>query len=219
MLREPLTIAKGWMHTLRHSELSPEQERVAVVVDQQINELTCLLTDLLDSVRREATILELRLEVVDVAALVEQAAACQREQTDLQHVELEVHQDAAEAYAYVDCERITQALHMLINSACQRAPQCGDGKIDLTVALDKTAVHVTIRDNGIGIAAQHLPHIFEPFYQLEDHSRSNTSLELNTAYELVRSHGGALSVESAPGCGTAFHIWLHRVKRPPRNPA
>ena len=67
-LRTPLTIAKGWIGMLRYGELSSEHERVVKVVDQQIDELTRLVSDLLDLSQREADTLDLHLEITDICA-------------------------------------------------------------------------------------------------------------------------------------------------------
>ena len=216
-LRTPLTIAKGWISMLRYGELSKEHERVVEVVDQQIDELTRLVSDLLDLSRREVDALDLRLETIDLVSLVEQLAEHQRELTMLKGIQLSVQRRCADAYACVDRGRISQVINNLIGNACRYVPHLGNGRIDLMVLCNETAVQVTVRDNGCGIAPEHMPHIFEPFYQVEGKQRGKSGLGLAVTYELVRAHGGALTVESEVGRGTAFHIRLRRTV--PANPS
>lgn len=212
-LRTPLTIAKGWMNMLRCGELLPQQQRVVTVIDQQLDELTRLVNDLLDLSRREAGGLQLRLESMDLVTLVEEIAEHQRELTSLQGIQLIVRTQAAEAYARVDRGRIAQVLNNLINNACRYVQHFGNGKIILTIIETPTAVQISVRDNGIGIEPEHLPRIFEPFYQIQRRNRGKSGLGLALAQELVQEHNGSLTVESTLGQGTVFHIWLPRATK------
>lgn len=210
-LRTPLTIAKGWISMLCYGELLPGQERIVKVIEQQIDDLTRLVNDLLDLSRHESGTLELRLECVDLAALVNQVAEHQRELTSLKGIQLIVIAQTPQAYACVDRGRIAQVLNNLITNACRYVPHYENGRIELIVNCTDTAVQVSVRDNGIGIAPEDLPRIFEPFYQVEGRQRGKSGLGLTVAHELVRAHGGSLTVESVPGKGSTFHIWLRRV--------
>lgn len=210
-LRTPLTIAKGWMSVLRDAMDAPEQERIVGVIDQQIDELTRLVNDLLDLSRREVDTLALHLEKVDLVALVNQVAEHQREVTLLNGVRLHVRTREPVVYACIDRGRIAQVLNNLISNACRYVPHFSTGWVELKVELTETAACITVRDNGIGIAPEHVPRIFEPFFQVQGHKRGKSGLGLTIAQELVRAHGGSLTVESTLGKGTAFHIWLRRM--------
>jgi signal transduction histidine kinase len=213
-LRTPLTIAKGWISMLRYGELLPEQERIVKVVDQQIDELTRLVNDLLDLSRREADSLELRLEAVNLVSLVEQVAEHQCELVTAKGIQLDVRALVPEVYVCIDRGRIAQVLNNLISNASRYVPHYSNGRVELVVAMGDTAAQVSVRDNGIGMASEHLSHIFEPFYQVEGRQRGKSGLGLAVSYELVRAHGGKLTVESALGKGTTFNIWLRRTEPP-----
>lgn len=210
-LRTPLTIAKGWLSILRYGKLHPDQERAITVVDAQIEELARLVNDILDVSQQEAGALALDLEVVDVVGLVQQIVEHQSELALLQGIQLTVQAHTANVYASVDRGRITQVLHNLINNACRYVPQDGTGTIELIIAVTDTTVQISVRDNGTGIAAEHLPHIFQPFYQIAGRTRGKSGLGLTLVHDLVRAHGGMLTVESSIGQGTTFHIWLQRT--------
>lgn len=210
-LRTPLTIAKGWMSMLRDYMQAPEQERIVGVIDQQIDELTRLVNDLLDLSRRDVDALALHLEKVDLVALVNQVAEHQREVTILNGVRLHVRTHEPVVHACADRGRIAQVLNNLISNACRYVPHFGTGWIELKVELTDTAACITVRDNGIGIAPEYLPRIFEPFFQVQGHKRGKSGLGLTIAQELVLAHGGSLTVESTLGKGTSFHIWLRRM--------
>ncbi|MBC8162653.1 MAG: HAMP domain-containing histidine kinase [Roseiflexaceae bacterium] len=209
-LRTPLTIVKGWMSMLRYGDLPPDQVRVVEVVDTQIDDLTRLVGDLLDLSRRESDTLDLRLEQVDLIDLVGQVAEHQRELTEIQGISIAVRSRLEAVYACADRGRIAQVLNNLIANACRYVPQLADGRIELIVGATESAAQITVRDNGIGIAAEHLPRIFEPFYQIDGRKRGKSGLGLAVTNELVRAHGGSITVDSEVGRGTSFHIWLRR---------
>jgi len=210
-LRTPLTIAKGWISMLCYGELLPGQERIVSVIEQQIDDLTRLVNDLLDLSRHESGALELRLECIDLVSLVQQVAEHQRELTSLKGIQLIVVAQTPQAYACVDRGRVAQVLNNLITNACRYVPHYDHGRVELIVNCTETTVQVSVRDNGIGIAPDDLPRIFEPFYQIDGRRRGKSGLGLTVAHELIRAHGGSLTVESVPGKGSTFHIWLRRV--------
>jgi len=210
-LRTPLTIAKGWISMLCYGELLPGQERIVKVIEQQIDDLTRLVNDLLDLSRHESGTLELRRECIDLVSLVQQVAEHQRELTSLKGIQLSVVAQSPQASAYVDRGRIAQVLNNLITNACRYVPHYENGRIELIVKCTETTVQISVRDNGIGIAPDDLPRIFEPFYQIEGRQRGKSGLGLTVAHELIRAHGGLLTVESVPGKGSTFHIVLRRV--------
>lgn len=210
-LRTPLTIAKGWMWMLRDSMLTAEQARVVEVVNEQIDDLTRIVDDLLDLTRFEIATMNLRLELVDLVLLVQQVVEHQRELVTPQGVTIYVQHTAPETWAYVDRGRIAQVLNNLINNAYRYVSHTGEGQIDLAVTPYEQTVQLAVRDNGCGIEAEHLPHIFEPFYQAEGRGSGKSGLGLTVVHDLVVAHGGSLSVESTRGHGTTFKINLPRV--------
>ena len=210
-LRTPLTIAKGWISMLRHGRLMPEQERVVAVVDQQVDELTRLVNDLLDLSRRETGELSLSFEVGDLGALAERVGEHQRDLTSQRGIALRVHTPDEPVYARIDRGRIAQVLNNMIANAFRYVPHFADGRIELAVDRFGGMARLSVRDNGVGIAAEHLPRIFEPFYQVRSEKRGKTGLGLAIAREIVKAHGGLITAESAPGEGATFRIWLRRT--------
>lgn len=117
-----------------------------------------------------------------------------------------------------DGDRLVQVMIILLDNARQYTPP--DGRIDMSVtwAIDAregvACARIDVRDNGPGIPAEHLPHIFQRFYRAE-HSRARaaggTGLGLSIALAIVRGHGGWIDVETAEGDGTTFTVWLPLV--------
>ncbi len=120
---------------------------------------------------------------------------------------------------YMDVTQMNQAITNLVLNAVQAMAH--QGAIDIfaeNVALPENSaaplpagpyVHITIRDYGPGIPPHDLPHIFDPFFTTRP---DGTGLGLSVAYSVVQRHGGHLTVESIPGQGAAFHIYLPAIE-------
>lgn len=109
-----------------------------------------------------------------------------------------------------DRDRLKQVLVNLLGNAVRYSPD--DGEVTVKMWKDNGQGVVSIADNGPGIAPEDLPHIFERFYRGEkSRKRSGDQgfgLGLSIAYWIVRNHDGKIDVESEPGKGTRFSVWL-----------
>jgi len=114
-----------------------------------------------------------------------------------------------------DGDRLVQIMIILMDNAIRHTPP--DGRIELKIgrALDPVegewCAMIRVSDTGCGIAPEHLPHLFERFYRVE-HARSRasggTGLGLSIALAIVRGHRGWIDVDTAPGAGTVFSVWI-----------
>jgi len=116
---------------------------------------------------------------------------------------------------HADGDRLVQVMIILLDNAIRHTP--ADGAVELTVdqevdaATDEPCARIRVSDTGSGIAAEHVPHLFERFYRAEDaRSRASggTGLGLSIALAIVRTHHGWIDVDTAPGKGTTFTVWL-----------
>jgi signal transduction histidine kinase len=106
----------------------------------------------------------------------------------------------------------------LLHNAVKYTPPGGQVKVSVR-SLDE-AVAISVQDSGPGIPARHLPHLFKRFYRVEndrarsegDEDQGGAGLGLAIAYEVARSHGGALTVQSAPGEGSTFTVRLPEAR-------
>ena len=115
-----------------------------------------------------------------------------------------------------DPTQLEQVLLNLVVNARDAMPDGGRLRIETAAAAHKdgrAGVRLSSRDNGCGIAPEVRPHIFEPFFTTKEVGKG-TGLGLSIVYGVVTQAGGTISVESAPGQGAAFHIWLPRVDAP-----
>jgi polar amino acid transport system substrate-binding protein len=113
--------------------------------------------------------------------------------------------------------RIEQVLVNLLINACQSLP-ASDRAIELTTAHDLAAgaVVVTIRDEGVGIPAEHIPHLTDPFFTTKRES-GGTGLGLSISAGIVKEHGGEISFHSPPAGGTLVRLTLPVMKEEPRS--
>ncbi len=176
--------------------------------------LSADLADMADQTRRCATIIEglLRfarrqppaLATHDVNGLVDGSLALVRIRAQKKGIAL-AFAPAAAHVAVVDAAQLEQVfVNLLLNAIDAARP---GGQVDVSTERAGGRIAVRVRDDGAGISAEHLPRIFDPFFTTKGVGEG-TGLGLSVSYGIVRSHGGTLSVESAPGRGATFTVTL-----------
>ncbi|MBL8520818.1 MAG: hypothetical protein JNK75_09100 [Betaproteobacteria bacterium] len=108
----------------------------------------------------------------------------------------------------IECSpsQLNQVFLNLITNAAQALPAAG-GILTLRTRAEGKEVRIEVSDNGKGIAPEHLPRIFDPFFTTKPVGEG-TGLGLSIAYKIVNAHGGRIAVDSTPGCGTTFSVFL-----------
>ncbi len=205
--------------------MAEDQKQKITIIKRSSENLLMMINDLLDNAKIEAG--KFTIESVpfslpdllnDVVALLAQKAA---------EKGIELLLDCSEglpAYLSGDPTRLRQVLVNLLNNAVKFTPQ---GSVTLKVeehangAPEKTKLHFTVRDTGIGIAAEQLGNIFSGYMQASANTARNyggTGLGLKISKELVQLMGGILTVESSEGSGSTFSFSLpFTISQPPGN--
>jgi signal transduction histidine kinase len=122
----------------------------------------------------------------------------------------------SDAWVMADHHRLVQACGNLVENALKYTPDGGD--VEVIVRGERDGAALEVRDNGLGISAAELPYIFHRFYRVEGRAGTGpggTGLGLAIVERIARSHGGSVSVDSAPGQGSSFVIHLPVIERPP----
>lgn len=214
-LRTPLTSIKAYSETLltRHDRM-PTQVRLEClsIIDSESDRLARLLDDLLDFSRMEAGRLKLKKDMIDLQMLVSSTAEEMKMQTNKHTINIMLQNKAFKILA--DKDRIKQALINLISNAIKYSPL--GGNVICAVEARVAEVVVSVSDQGIGIDADHLPHIFEKFYRVEgpySYQISGTGLGLPITKAIIEAHGGRIWATSQPEKGTtiAFSIPLEAI--------
>jgi signal transduction histidine kinase len=195
-LRTPLTAIKGY------SQLMVRQ---LGTVQEQVMRLDRLIGDVLDSARADSGRLQLRREPLSVRELAN--AAAERFQASHPDRVIEVEQHA-EALIEGDAQRLGQVVDNLLSNAAKYSG--ADTPIVLRVDSDDELARVEIVDRGAGIAAEHLPHLFDRFYRVNaDDAPPGLGLGLSIVRDLVEAHGGRVEVASdGLGHGSRFSVLL-----------
>jgi signal transduction histidine kinase len=205
-LRTPLTTIKGSMEGLIDGVL-PATEETFQQIHTEADRLNRLVDDLQELSRVEGHAYQLELRPLDVAALVQTVTKRLRPQFDLKHLSLNTELAPDLPYVLADEDRTVQVLTNLVGNALQYTPEYG--KVTLLAQRFNQEVKISIRDNGIGILPEHLPHVFDRFYRV-DKSRTRragggSGIGLTIARALVEAQGGRIWAESAgEGQGSTF---------------
>ena len=223
-LRNPLSLMRNIV-TLQQTPGTPESDPQwgRDIIDRQVNYLTRLTDDLFDVSRITREKLELQKERVNLAEIINAAVESCRALIGQRQHELTVNMPQDEIYLNADRVRLTQVFMNLLNNAAKYTPD--PGQIWLNVESAGEIVEVRVRDTGVGIAPENLPHLFELFYQV-DHSYTRSEgglgLGLTLVHRLIQLHGGKVEARSAGvNRGSEFIVQLpmtqHQAKTADRH--
>jgi signal transduction histidine kinase len=206
-LRTPVAVLRARAELLqREGGALPEAAREEIGrLHHDAEELAALLAELLDLARLDAAEEAIALAPVALDEVVEEIAAQLAPLAAERGVALSTHADPV--WAQANLGRIRQVLRALADNALKHTPAGGAIVLDVAEAGDRARLRV--RDDGEGIAAEHLPHVFDRFYRADEaRGHGGAGLGLAIAGELVRRMRGEISMTSAPGRGTTVTIEL-----------
>jgi PAS domain S-box-containing protein len=210
-LRNPLAPIRNAVHILhRQAPLLPEGQRPLEMIERQTQHLARLVDDLLDVSRVTRGKINLHKQPVDLVALAARVVENHRPSASAHQHTVTSTLPPRPLYVEGDDVRLTQVLDNLLNNANKYTPD--GGHIWVTVREQTGEVLVSIRDNGIGIAQDDLPGIFDLFSQVNpgiDRARGGLGIGLSLVKRLVDMHGGSVEARSeGPGKGSEFIIRL-----------
>jgi signal transduction histidine kinase len=210
-LRNPLAPIATAAELLRHANLSPERmQRTSEIIARQVGHMTSLVDDLLDVSRVTRGLVKLNWSQVDLHAVLAAALEQTRALIEARQHRLSIDAPQQPLPLRGDATRLVQILSNLLNNAAKYTPE--GGHIALSVQVADGGYTVCVADDGIGIAPELLPRVFDLFTQAErspDRSQGGLGLGLALVKSLAELHGGAVAVESAgPGRGSRFSVTL-----------
>jgi signal transduction histidine kinase len=214
-LRTPLNAIAGYVDILElgvRGELNEAQRRDLERIRKAQQHLLGLITDVLNFAKLEVGRVEFRIEEVTVESVLIDLDAMVAPLAIAKGVEYQRRGSDMALAVYGDREKMLQILLNLLSNAIKFTEEGGRVEVD-TIGKDGF-VGVAVRDSGVGIPPERLRTIFEPFVQVANHlTRQNqgTGLGLAIASDLAEGMRGRITVESAPGAGSAFTLWLRSV--------
>jgi histidine kinase len=218
-LRTPLASIKGYMEGMLDGVLPAEPDTYQQIY-HEADRLQRLVNDLQELSRVEAGAFKLECRPLAVSDLIQQTVARLRPQFEEKNVNLVLHIPGNLPLVQADEDRLNQVLLNLVGNALQYTPSGGTVTITSQISIPKShppqrELLVSIHDTGLGIAPEHLPHLFNRFYRV-DKSRSRagggSGIGLTIAKHLVEAHGGHIWAESVgEGHGSVFTFSLPLV--------
>lgn len=209
-LMTPLTAIRGYAETLALPQFAPpgkEGTRAVKVIQEEGERIERLVGDLLDLARFEAGGISLAQESIDVDELFERVSDRHAGAAQDKQVAIIVDPHDEDLRLVGDPMRIEQALQNLAANALRHTPP--GGAVRLGARRDGDRVQLTVSDNGLGIPAEHLPHVFDRFYKADrSRSQSGSGLGLSIVKAIVERHGGSVAVRSVPNIETVFEVTL-----------
>jgi signal transduction histidine kinase/ActR/RegA family two-component response regulator len=202
-LRTPMTPILGWAQIMLRAADDPERVRQgAEIIERNARIQTRLIDDLLDMSRIIAGKMVLRIEDVALPQVVEQALATVQAAADARGVALEFLRPAELPTVRADANRLQQIVWNLLSNAIKFTPRGGHVRVSLSRPAPGT-VRLEVSDDGQGMAAELLPHVFERFRQADSsttRTQGGLGLGLAIVKQLVEQHGGSIAAAS-PGLG------------------
>lgn len=216
-LRTPLTSIKGYVDMLLDGDAGPlanEHQELLRIVKSNADRLLLLINDLLDMSRIEAGKLSLHRTPLDLRPLIRQVAATLRPHLEAkrQRLTLDLPETPAGGSAPLiagDAARLHQILTNLLSNAIKYTPQ--NGEITIRLTTEPPWLCITVQDTGIGMTFEEQEHIFDRFYRARNRATretGGTGLGLAITRSLVELHDGRITVESKPGQGSTFRVYV-----------
>ena len=204
-LRTPVTSIRGYAQLALRALGTGRSDRVQPALEtivRQSERLAALVTQLLDATRIAGGRLSIEPERTDVSALVTSAVDAARLRSDRHHWTTDV---APALQGPVDPLRFEQVLTNLFDNAMRYSPEGGTINVRLDIA--GSGLRLAVSDEGLGIAPEHIDHIFDRFYRgHEPQGLGGLGLGLYIAREIVERHGGTIDVKSTVGRGATFTV-------------
>jgi signal transduction histidine kinase len=212
-LRNPLSSVVAGLEILRE-KMAPQEAQVDAtmrkareIIERQAKHLTRLVDDLLDIARISSGKIQLRREAISMNDLIEQAVNTSQPMIQERSQSLSVQLPKQAISLNGDPIRIVQVVANLLNNASRYTPT--GGKISIACAPQKDGVEIRVTDDGRGISAEFLPHVFEAFSQEAEQAGAGLGVGLSVVRQLVALHEGTVAAHSdGPGRGSTFTVWL-----------
>jgi len=210
-LRTPLSLIRLYAETLEMGRLQGQEKHQEYyrIIRKESERLTALINNILDFSRIEAGRKEYDFRQTDIAELVRNTLESYRYQIEQNGFAFEENIAPSLPPVRVDREAIARSLLNLVNNALKYSQK--DKYLGVNLYRENGSVKLEVIDHGIGIPSHEQSKIFEKFYRVGDplvHTTRGSGLGLSLVRHIVQAHGGAVSVESAPGQGSKFTIVL-----------
>jgi two-component system OmpR family sensor kinase len=210
-LKTPLTAMRGYVETLRMADVTLDEitrKRCLDTLERETLRLDRIVKDLLDLARLENGVGSLDVRVFATSRVFEHVVVRHEQEAKARDIRVTTRVSADADQVVGDPDRIEQVIENLVANALRHTPDGGTVEVRAEAVGD--SICLSVSDTGEGIPAEHVPHVFERFYKV-DQARANgatrSGLGLSIAKAIVERHNGTIRVTSRPG-RTAFTVQL-----------
>jgi signal transduction histidine kinase len=207
-LLTPLGFIKGYATTMLREDINwdePTQREFLTIIDEESDRLRELIDNLMDSSRLQAGTLKMNFEPIRLDTFLKDLCLRARSVEPSRDIHLEIQKPGVKVQA--DPTRLAQVFENLLSNAYKYAP-----KSPITIGIDceQDTACISFSDQGPGIPPEHLPKLFQRFYRVPETASQarGTGLGLYICRNIIQAHQGEITLESTPGKGTTFHIYL-----------
>ena len=210
-LRGPLAPIANGMHILKSTVgADPRAQQVLSMMERQMSQLTSLLDDLMDVGGYRCAKVRTGNEHVDLHHVISASVEACAASIDAREQEVRIESDGAKLTVRGDIRRLTQVFTNLLTNSNKYTPRGGHITVDLARIGDEAVVEV--RDDGMGMSIEDVPHIFDLFSQGADQRyspKTGLGIGLSVVRNIVHLHGGVVTAHSdGPGHGSVFKVRL-----------
>jgi|ERR1700730_4605797 len=211
-LRRPLSVFRGYVSMIESGDLGevPADVHKAILkIAVSANEMTKLIDDLAEVGRLEQPDKVLRREPYPVDQLIKDAVEVVRAEALAKKIAIIERIDPSRTTIQVDIDRMRVALQNLLSNAVKYSPP--ESSVEVRVEPQRGALTIVVEDQGYGIPAEEVPHIFDKYYRgvtPETQNTPGTGLGLYIVKQIAELHGGRVEVVSDPGKGSTFRLRL-----------
>lgn len=210
-LRTPLTLMRSQLELALSQSRDPEIDQATLnSLATDVDRLTSIVSALLTLTRGDVEQIRLVVDLVNVDEVIDLIAEQYQMLASSQGVQLRTETEPLQIHA--DEDLLIQVLVNLVDNALRHTDK--GKKVTIGCRSDRTGADIWVADEGIGIATEHMPYLFDRFYRV-DQSRNRASggigLGLSICKMIVDAHNGTIDIESVVSQGTTVHIWLPDV--------
>jgi len=203
-VRNPLTSIRGFIQLLRPYLLEVGKAEYARIILTEIDRANDIIYEFLNSSKPTAPMKQL----IPVNNLIREVAMLMESEALMRNCELSAEYESNDSMVSIDVKQVKQVVLNMVKNALDAIEDVHTerrGRIVITTCPEGEFVKVAIQDNGKGMDNATMSRLFDPFFTTKE---TGTGLGLSVSYRIIRNHGGMIRVESQPGYGTSFNVYL-----------
>jgi two-component system sensor histidine kinase HydH len=201
-IRNPLSSIKGFATYFKERyHNKPDDLQIANIMIQEVDRLNQVIGQLLDFARP----VKISKKNVSLASLIQNSVKLVERQAEEKNIEIQTGISDNIRTAFLDPDRVNQVLLNLYLNSLDAMDSNGRLSVEVFAGEQNAELAIRVSDSGYGINREDLAHIFDPYFTTKS---TGTGLGLAIAHNIVDAHGGRIAVESNPGQGTAFTVYL-----------